>query len=151
MKKTWLTITTVSFGIGLGLSLIVNRDFKKATLNGLLSIPATTVGVLISEHQIKKRLNKNISIKQEQLRELTRQKVELQNSISLLLDREENLKQQEENLQVAISELQENKQRAQSQLDALQIEIQEFRIINPISNQKSLKLRLDYNSLKNKK
>ena len=120
MSKKWLILGSVSFSVGLSLSLIINKDIKRAALTGLLSVPAATAGVLVTEHQRKQKLNDRISTKQEQLQGLVKQENNLNSSITSLSDRISDLKQQKEDISVAVSNLDTDKQQSQSELDTLE-------------------------------
>lgn len=133
MSKKWLILGSVSFSVGLSLSLIIDKDLKQAALTGLLSIPTTTAGVLVTEYQRKQKLNDHISTKQEQLQGLIQQEAELNHSIPLLFAQVENLKQQEENISAVISNLDTDKQRylqlatqSKSELETIQNQIYEL-------------------------
>ena len=114
MGKKWLILGTVSFGVSLGLGLVINRNLKQAVLTGILSVPASFVGVSVAEHLLKQKFNE---------KGLTRQEAELSNSISLFSDRVKDLKQQEKDIKGIILTLNEDKQRSQSKLDNLQNQI----------------------------
>ncbi len=147
MSKKWLIISSVSFGIGLGLNLIISKNIKQAALTGLLSVPATTASVLVTEHQRKKRLNdriKELNLEKQRSRheldtlqnnklnlerkieaienkyqQLQQQETELPSFIAQLSERVENLKQQEQEIQTTIKELNLEKQRSQQEFDTL--------------------------------
>ncbi len=65
MKIKWLVISSISFSVGLTLNLIISRNIKQATLTGLLSVPATALSVLVTEHQRLQKLNEEHKIQAE--------------------------------------------------------------------------------------
>ena len=126
MSKKWLILGSVSFSVGLSLSLIINRDIKQAALTGLLSVPATVAGVSITEHQRRQKLNDKISTQQRQLQGLVQQETDFNNSITLLSRRVESLKQQEKDIKTVISSLSTNQQQSQSELETIQNQVYEL-------------------------
>lgn len=133
MNKKWLILGTVSFSIGLSLSLVINKDIKQAALTGLLSIPATTAGVLITEYQRRQKFNEKISRQQGQLQGLIQKESDFNNSIALLSEQVESLKQQEESITAVIESLNVDHQRylqlatrSQSELEAIQNKVYEL-------------------------
>jgi chromosome segregation ATPase len=133
MNKKWLILGTVSFSVGLSLSLVINRDIKEAALTGLLSVPATVAGVSVTEHQRRQKLNDKISTKQRQLQGLVQQEASFNNSIALLSEQVESLKRQEECIKAVISTLNVDNQRclqlatqSQSELEIIQNQVYEL-------------------------
>jgi chromosome segregation ATPase len=144
MNKKWLIIGTISFSVGLSLSLVINRDIKQAALTGLLSVPATTAAILVTEYQRKQKLNDRISTQQKQLQGLIQQEAELKHSMPVLFAQVENLKQQSENIKAAISSPNTDKHKLQSELDILRNQIHQFgdRKLNLEQEITNLKIRL---------
>ena len=140
MSKKWLILGSVSFGVGLSLSLIINKDIKQAALTGLLSVPATTAGVLVTEHQRQQKLKDRISIKQEQLQALVQQETELNNSITELSKQVENYNQQQEDIKASIAAFDADKLKSQSEFKTLRNRI------NELDNRKS-SLEAEINAL----
>lgn len=133
MSKKWLIIGTVSFSVGLSLSLVIDRDIKQAALTGLLSVPATVAGVSVIEYQRRQKLDDRISTQQRQLQDLAQKETDFNNSIALLFNRVESLKQQEENITAVIETLNVDHQRylqlatrSQSELEAIQNKVYEL-------------------------
>jgi predicted nucleic acid-binding Zn-ribbon protein len=133
MSKKWLIIGTVSFSVGLSLSLVINKDIKQAALTGLLSVPATVAGVSVTEYQRRQKLNDKISTQQRQLQGLVQKETDFNNSIALLFNRVESLKQQEESITAVIESLNVDHQRylqlatrSQSELEAIQNKVYEL-------------------------
>ena len=126
MSKKWLILGSVSFGVGLSLSLIINKDIKQAALTGLLSVPATAAGVLVTEHQRQQRLKDRISTKQEQLQDLVQQEAELNNSITVSSKQLENYNQQQEDIKASIAIFDADKLKSQTELETLRDRINEL-------------------------
>jgi myosin heavy subunit len=138
MNKKWLILGTVSFSVGLSLSLVINRDIKQAAWTGLLSVPATVAGASVTEYQRRQKLNEKISTQQDQLQDVVKKEADFNNSIALLSNRVESLKQQKENIKAVIESLNVEHQqylqlatRSQLELETIQNQIYE------LSNQKS--------------
>lgn len=138
MNKKWLILGTVSFSVGLSLSLVITKNIKQAALTGLLSVPATVAGISVTEYQRKQKLNEKISTQQKQLQNVVKKEADFNNSIVLLSNRIESLKQQEESITAVIETLNVDHQRylqlatrSQLELETIQNQIYE------LSNRKS--------------
>ena len=119
MSKKWLILGSVSFSVGLSLSLIINKDVKQAALTGLLSVPATAAGVSVVEHQRRQKLNDKISTQEKQLQSLVQQEAEFNNLIASLSDRKSNLKLEITSLEAKLQQLKEKEIALLSSLESL--------------------------------
>ncbi len=73
MTKNWLILCVLTFGVGFGISLTLDRDIKRAALAGLITLPATATGVSVVEHRRKRQLSDTLSKLQAQVKELEKQ------------------------------------------------------------------------------
>ncbi|BAY95860.1 MULTISPECIES: hypothetical protein [unclassified Tolypothrix] len=112
MAKNWLILGLLSFSVGFGISLTLDRDIKRAAITGLIALPATATGVLATEQWRKQQLSHQLSSLQQNITELEKQT--------------EILKLEEGNLQKAISTATENKKQIEAALSSLQTEQYQF-------------------------
>jgi chromosome segregation ATPase len=112
MIKHRLILGAITFSVGFGISLALERDIKRAAITGLIAIPATSVGVVVTENRRRKQFNERLLPVQERVTELEKQA--------------ENLKQQKAILEKAITAGQENKQQVETTLSNLQIELSQL-------------------------
>jgi DNA repair exonuclease SbcCD ATPase subunit len=107
MKK-WFLLGTITFSVGFTLSLIVIRDLKKSSLNGLFAIPAAFVGVSVVEHQRKKNIiDDGISFLEKQVENLSIQELKLKINNETLKEQKSNL---ESELHQELQNLEKRKQ-----------------------------------------
>lgn len=123
MSKKWLLLGLFSFGVGFGVSLTLEKDIKRAATTGLIALPATASGVLVTEHLRKRQVGDKLSYLQQNVVELEK--------------RTENLKLEEGNLQKSISAASESKKEIEVVLGNLQTEQNEFQ--NKVAVQRNQK------------
>lgn len=116
MAKNWLILGVLSFGVGFGISLAVDRDVKRAALTGLITVPATSVGVLVTEKRRNGQLNDTPFSIQTQVAELEK--------------RTEILNQEEASLQTSIATKKKDKQQLEVTLGNLQIEMSQLQTLS---------------------
>ena len=159
MNKKWLIISSISFSVGLALNVIISRNIKQAALTGLLSVPATTVAVLVTESQRQRKLVDGISKLEKDLHELRNQlddgesnKKHLEKKISSLETHLQQITKQETQLQQSLEELSDAKQKLEISLEDNrtrynQLQQQKFDLENEIttisSNKKELERQLE--------
>ena len=124
MNKKWLIISSISFSVGLTLNVIISRNIKQAALTGLLSVPATTVAVLVIESQRKRKLVDDISKLETELNELRIQldagesnKKNLEKAISSLEAHFQKLTKQEPQLKQSLKVVCDAKQKLEISLE----------------------------------
>ena len=142
-----IVLGSVAFGVSFGLGLIANRDFKKAWLTGLITLPASYVGTVVAEQRrtnqeklIRAALQNQVQVLEGQqtlvhqslyAATATRQEVEasinaLQGERSNLLSRVSELHNQRNALYQEITDFQSQKQQQEGQLYSLQTQVQQF-------------------------
>lgn len=82
MVKNRLLLGSVAFGVGFGLSLLVNRDIKPALLTGLIAVPATFTGVFAVNGKQRIQQKPTLTALKAQIYQLERWETELHQSIS---------------------------------------------------------------------
>lgn len=82
MLNNQVLLSSVSFAVAFGFSLIVNRDIKPALLTGLISVFATYTGVFVVNGRDRIRHKPTINKLEAQIYQLERQHIQLQQSIS---------------------------------------------------------------------
>ncbi|MEA5568945.1 chromosome partitioning protein ParA [Anabaena sp. UHCC 0399] len=107
-----LILGAISFGVGFGISLALERDVKRAALTGLITIPAASLGILITDNHRRKQLNEHLLL--------------VQSRVAALEKQVEKLKKQKAALEKAIIASQENKQQAETSFESLQIELSQL-------------------------
>jgi predicted nucleic acid-binding Zn-ribbon protein len=93
MNKNGLILGALSFGVGFGLSLSVERDIKRAALTGLITLPATATGVAVVEYRRKQQVCDTLSGRQAQVAELEQREHQLNQSLSQLQNQTQALDQ----------------------------------------------------------
>jgi len=126
MSKNWLILGVLSFGVGFGISLTVDRDIKRAALTGLITLPATAAGVSIVERQRKLPQSNQLSSVLARVAELEKQETALRQLISQLHNQAEILKQQEAIHQQDIATAFLEKQKVETTLTTLQREFEQL-------------------------
>ncbi|MHC5915595.1 MAG: chromosome partitioning protein ParA [Nostoc sp.] len=116
MAKNWLILSVLSFGVGFGISLAVDRDVKRAALTGLITVPATSVGVLVTEKRRNGQLNDT--------------PFSIQTRVAELEKRTEILNQEEASLQTSIATKKRDKQQLEVTLGNLQIEMSQLQTLS---------------------
>jgi chromosome segregation ATPase len=81
MAKDLLLLGTVTFGIGFGLSLFVNRTIEPALLTGLIAVPASYAGVLAVKGKQRLQHQSTLDLLQCQIDQLETQRIDLKQSI----------------------------------------------------------------------
>ncbi|MBC1257684.1 chromosome partitioning protein ParA, partial [Trichormus variabilis] len=107
-----LILGAISFGVGFGISLALERDVKRAALTGLITIPATSLGILVTDNHCRKQLNEHL--------------LPVQSRVAALEKQVEKLKKQKAALEKAIIASQENKQQVETSFESLQIELSQL-------------------------
>ncbi|MUG97258.1 chromosome partitioning protein ParA [Scytonema sp. UIC 10036] len=109
--KNWFVLGVLSFGVGFGISLTLDKDIRRAALTGLITLPATGAGVAFVERQRKQQLNDTQS---------------LQAKASELEKHTEQLKLQESSLQKAISTATLEKEQIEALLKTRQTDLEQL-------------------------
>lgn len=125
MSKNSLVLATLSFSIGFGISLILERDIKRAALAGLITLPATATGVSVLEHQ-RKRMSSTLSQLQARVEELEKQETEIRKHISRFETQTEDLNQQQVALEQSLVATVTQKQQVEQALAARQTELEQL-------------------------
>jgi len=94
-RKNWLMLGALTFSVGVGISLAIDRDIKRAALTGLITLPATATGVSVVEQRRKRQLGDVLSSRQARVKELTKKETELSQQLSRLQTEVEDLTQQQ--------------------------------------------------------
>ncbi|GAA6623549.1 chromosome partitioning protein ParA [Scytonema sp. NUACC26] len=125
-NRDWFVLGVLSFGVGFGISLTLDRDIRRAALTGLITLPATGAGVAFVERQRKQQLN-DTQLLQAKASELERQT--------------EQLKLQESNLQQAISTATTQKEQVEALLKTRQTDLEQLQ--TTVSSHQSQKQDLE--------
>lgn len=126
MIKNWLVLCALTFGVGFGISLTLDRDIKRAALTGLITLPATATGVSVVEHRRRRQMSDPLSKLQARVEELAKQEALLSQSLSRLQTQIEDLKQQEVNLEQSLFAATTDKQQVEQALAARQTELDQL-------------------------
>lgn len=142
-----ILLGSVAFGVSFGLGLLANRNLNQALLAGIITVPATYIGVAIADKRraYQERLLKNslhIQIQELEAEEVqlyqslsaataTRHEVEasinaLQSERSYLLNRVSELHSQRNELYQELTVVQKQKQQQEAEFYTLQNQIQQF-------------------------
>lgn len=140
-KKNWLMLGALTFSVGVGISLAINRDIKRAALTGLIILPATATGVSVVEQRRKRQLGDVLSSRQARVDELTKKETELNQQLSQLQTQVEDLKRQQVALDRATSDAIAKKQELESNLAVQQTELDQLR--TQVSAQQTHKQELE--------
>lgn len=140
-KKNWLMLGALTFSVGVGISLAIDRDIKRAALTGLITLPATATGVSVVEQRRKRQLGNVLSSRQARVEELTKKETELTQQLSVLQTQVEDLKRQQVALDRATSDAIAKKQQLESNLAVQQTELDQLR--TQVSAQQTHKQELE--------
>lgn len=105
----------ITFSVGFGISLALERDIKRAALTGLIAVPAASVGVSVTDNRRRQQLNQQLLPVETRVAELEKQA--------------ENLQQQKASLEKAIATNQENKQQVETTFNTLQLELSQLQTL----------------------
>jgi hypothetical protein len=146
MLKNWVMLTSLSFGIGFGSTLLISRNLQQSTLTGLITIPAVVTSIAILSRQRKEEIDRQATklkihldiLKQqesliaEQLqfkklsyKELDKQLKDLQSTLENLSDNVKLYKTKKKDLEQEIYSLSFQKNQRQNLLFELQKEVQQ--------------------------
>lgn len=149
-NKNWLIISTVSFSIGCGLSLAIDRDIRRAALTGLISVPPAIVGATIVERRFRLQGRKEQLLLQAKLEEVEQRKTEISALVLLLRQLQTDITTQQSQNQ-DLSGLEAQKQSLEQESQALKDQIKNLRqveaclnesLANTIAQQKKAENRL---------
>ena len=85
MVKNPLLLGLVAFCVSFGLGLLVNRSFKLALLTGLITLPATFMGVLAASRKQRVQQKWTLTDLQIKIHQLRKWEVELQQALSAMM------------------------------------------------------------------
>ena len=140
-RKNWLMLGALTFSVGVGISLAIDRDIRRAALTGLITLPATATGVSVVEQRRKRQLGDVLSSRQARVEELTKKETELSQQLSWLQTQVEDLKRQQVALDRATSDAIAKKQQLESNLAVQQTELDQLR--TQVSAQQTHKQELE--------
>lgn len=124
MTNKKLILGIISFSVGFGISLALERDIKRAALTGLISVPAVYTSILVADNRHRQQLNQQLSPVQARVAELEKQAG--------------NLQQHKASLEKFIAANQERKQQIETTLNNIQIKLDEQQTLLVIQqNQKA--------------
>lgn len=126
MTKNWLILGALTFGVGFSISLILDKDIKRAALTGLITLPATAAGVSVMEYRRKQQLSDTLSRLQARVEELEKQEAGLNQSLSRLETQTEDLKQQQIALEQLLATAITDKKQVEQALAARQTELDQL-------------------------
>lgn len=92
MAKNKLLLSSVAFGISFALSLLINRNVKTALITGLISVPATLVGVFVVNGKQRIQQKRDLNQLEAQIYQLKLQEVQLNKSLSAIAAEEQRTK-----------------------------------------------------------
>ncbi|MBU7584148.1 MAG: chromosome partitioning protein ParA [Nostoc sp. TH1S01] len=127
MAKNWFILGAIGFSVGFSISLALERDIKRATLTGLIAIPAMSAGVVITENRRRQQISEEL--------------LPVQTRVTELEKLAENLKQQKAALEKAIVAGQENKQQVETAIGNLQTELSQLQEL--LATQKNQKAAIE--------
>jgi chromosome segregation ATPase len=116
MIRQWLFLSSVAFGIGFGISLPFNRDFKQSSINGLVAIPASAAVLWITRRQQHQLLSQELTQLKNTICELEIQKQSISASVSETTATSAKIQQKIEIKQLELDNLQNDIQSRQAQL-----------------------------------
>ncbi|KYC41678.1 chromosome partitioning protein ParA [Scytonema hofmannii PCC 7110] len=125
-NRNWFVLGVLSFGVGFGISLTLDKDIRRAALTGLITLPATGAGVAFVERQRKQQLKDTQS---------------LQAKASELEKQTEQLKLHEGSLQKAISIATVEKEQVEALLKTRQTDLEQLQ--TAVSSHQSQKQDLE--------
>lgn len=89
MTKNLLLLGSVAFSVSFTLSLLINRDIKPALISGLITVPATFLGVFIVNGKQRIQKKQTLTALQNQLYQLQRQETQLNQSLRAIATEEQ--------------------------------------------------------------
>ncbi len=89
MTKNLLLLGSVAFGVSFALSLLINRDIKPALISGLITVPATLLGVFVVNGKQRIQKKQTLTALQNQLYQLQRQEIQLNQSLNAIATEEQ--------------------------------------------------------------
>ncbi len=105
MVKNRLLLVSVAFGVSFVLSLFVNRDIKIALITGLITVAATTCGVVVANRKQLIQQKLTLTGLEYQIRQLEKWEIELNESLAAIAAEEEGTENHLDYLQKELNQL----------------------------------------------
>ncbi|MBW4647169.1 MAG: hypothetical protein KME06_00490 [Kastovskya adunca ATA6-11-RM4] len=79
-----ILLSSIAFGVSLGLGLLINRDFGRALLTGVITAPASFIGAIIADNRRLKQERLLRGSIQHQIEDLEEEEIQLYESLSAI-------------------------------------------------------------------
>lgn len=105
MAKNLLLLGSVAFGVSFALSLLINQDVKPALIAGLITVPATFLGVFFVNRKQRIKQKQTLTALQSQIYQLQRWETQLNQSLAAIATEEQRKKTNINFLRTELSQL----------------------------------------------